>query len=107
MDKQPSCSTCDFMRRFGGAMRCLWNPPTPALVGAVPSKLAGAPPSLIIGGMRAEVAADEFCRHHPDLRGDIGELDRSPGFAAPEERAQIAEMRTDGGIILPPEATRQ
>jgi hypothetical protein len=76
---QPSCQTCDFMRREGATMRCYYNPPTPHLVGAVPSKLQGGPPTLIVAGLTPEVSPRQFCRNHPLLRQGL-----SPGYGAEE-----------------------
>ena len=68
---QPSCSTCDFMRREGPAMRCYHEPPVPVLLGTVPNKIAGAPQQLVITGISPEVHDQRFCRYHPLLRGPI------------------------------------
>lgn len=86
---QPSCETCDFMRREGNAMRCYFDPPAPALIGTVPAKIQGAPPQLVIAGLSPEVHPARFCHHHPLIEGRApGHPDarkvRSPGYGAEE-----------------------
>lgn len=72
----PSCETCEWMRREGNTMRCYYDPPKPQFIQIAAAKIAGGPPVLVVAGITPEVAPQRFCRHHPLLHG------RSPGFPA-------------------------
>lgn len=74
-----SCESCDFMRREGNAMRCYYEPPEPSIIGQIPSKIQGGPPTLVIAGLSPEVHPARFCHHHPLLR-----TGNSPGYGAEE-----------------------
>lgn len=88
----PSCSTCDFMRHEGGTMRCYFDPPAPALLGTIPSKLQGLPPQMVVTGISPEVHAQRFCQHHPDLR----DLALIPVIEREAPQPQPIEARADG-----------